>query len=183
MKWSSKYTAQLAILTSFTISFELIGLPQPITGPFINAILLLTAMIINTTAGVLLGCITPIVALLRGQLPAALASIVPCIILANAILVIIFCKIHTLFRVPDYTTKRYLINTLALFCASLCKFLLLAFSAKILLPIVFGTVLPEIFITAMTFPQFFTAMVGGIFALFLFKLLTRLTIIKTHSLY
>jgi hypothetical protein len=35
----------------------------------------------------------------------------------------------------------------------------------------------------MTFPQFFTAMIGGIFALLLFKLLTRLTIIETHLLY
>ena len=180
MKWSSKYTAHLAILASITIAFELIGLPQPITGPLVNAMLLLTALIINTTAGVMLGCITPVVAILRGQLPPALAPMIPFIVLANSVFVVVFGQIHHIFFSNKQTRKRYLINIFALFASSLCKFLLLVLSVNILLPVFFGTDIPEIFIAAMTFTQFFTAMIGGLFALFLFKLLMKLDIVDNN---
>ena len=69
MKPSTRSLTRFVFLTALTLSIEMMGLPQPFTGPLINMMLIITSLIINPGAGVILGLFTPILAALRGQLP------------------------------------------------------------------------------------------------------------------
>jgi len=176
MKWNSKYTVRLAALTALTLAGELVGLPQILTGPFINTMLLLTALIVNPIGAVILGCITPGIALIRGQLPSVLAPVVPFIMIGNALLILIFTYLlkRIRFQNNNYVVIRH---GLSLFFAAFVKFIWLALAAHLMLPIIIGLNIPDQFIAAMTFPQLFTAIVGGIFAFCLYELLVRVGIV------
>ena len=88
------FISRLALLISLALVIQIVGLPQPITGPLINMLLFLTVTILGWIAGVILGCLTPLAALIRGQLPAVLAPLVPFIAVANAILVLIYSLVY-----------------------------------------------------------------------------------------
>ncbi len=90
MQKRTLFIARMGIILALTLTLQVAGLPQPVTGPLINAMLLLTAVLFGNVAGVLLGCLTPGLALVRGQLPLALAPMVPFIAVGNALLVFIF---------------------------------------------------------------------------------------------
>jgi len=78
------FLTRLVFLLSITLVIELIGLPQPVTGPFINFMLIVTTQIVSATGGAVLGCVTPALAVLRGQLPPPLAPMVPFILYLTA---------------------------------------------------------------------------------------------------
>lgn len=88
------FISRLALLVSLSLAIQVAGLPQPITGPLINMLLFLTAAMLGWIAGVILGCLTPLAALIRGQLPAVLAPLVPFIATANAILVLVYFLVY-----------------------------------------------------------------------------------------
>ena len=176
MKWSSRYITLLASFIALTIAGTMLGLPQLFTGPFVNAMLLLTAMVLDAFSAVLLCCITPLVAVVRGQLPPALAPMIPFIMLGNTLFVLVFCRMQRLIHARTIKSS-ILRDGVSLCCAAAVKFLTLTASAGILLPVLFGVTLPRHIISIMMFPQFFTAVAGGIFALVLFTLLTNLGIL------
>jgi ABC-type Co2+ transport system permease subunit len=142
--------------------------------------LLLTVLIVNPIGAVILGCITPIMALIRGQLPSVLAPAVPFIMIGNALLVLIFAFLlkRIQFQKNNFVLIRY---GLALFFAAFIKFIWLALAARLILPIIIGLQIPRKFITVMTFPQLITAIAGGIFAFCLYELLVRAGIVNPDS--
>jgi hypothetical protein len=160
------FIARLAILIAFTLVIQMAGLPQPVTGPLVNAMLIITTVVLGSIAGVALGCATPVVALLRGQLPAVLAPMVPFIAVANALLVIVF---HSFFVRKSREWHVYA----GIIAAAIVKYLFLMLSAQVILPVVFGYDIPSAFIIAMSTPQLITALVGGLFAVAFIKLLQR----------
>jgi hypothetical protein len=165
------FITRLVVLLAITLAIGLIGLPQPITGPFINFMLILTTMMISAPAGLIMGCITPLLALLRGQLPAPLAAMVPFIILANLLFVLCFALLKTgnVLTAAHY----YLRNGLAIFAAAALKFVVLFASARFIFPLLLGKTIPEKLISILTLPQLITALLGGGFALFFFRLWQR----------
>ncbi|MDW7680226.1 MAG: ECF transporter S component [bacterium] len=166
----SLFISRLALLIALAIVVQMAGLPQPITGPIINALLFTTAAIISAYAGILLGCITPLVALIRGQLPPVLAPLIPVIAVANAILVVTFYvinyKIKTKYRFVSHV-KIYL----AIIAASITKFLFLTLAVKIIFPMVVGYLLPEKVAALLMTPQLLTALAGGVLFLGILKIL------------
>jgi len=171
------FIARLSILIAFTLVMQAAALPQPITGPLINAMLFFTESFLGMMAGVILGSVTPVVALLMGQLPAPLAPMVPFIILSNAALVVIFTLMKKInYRLNSLNQARIYI---AIVAAALVKTLLLFTAIRFLLPILFGRTMKDELVLMMTTPQFVTAVVGGIIALFLLQLLKRSQIIKS----
>ena len=160
------FLARLAILIAFTLVIQMAGLPQPVTGPLVNALLLITAAILGGLSGVALGCMTPLVALLRGQLPPVLAPMVPFIAAANALLVFVF---HAFFVRKSREWHVYA----GIIAAAVVKYLFLMLSAQVLLPAVFGHDIPAVFIIAMSTPQLITALVGGLIAAVFIKLIQR----------
>lgn len=152
----------------------MIGLPQPITGPFVNFMLILTTLIINPTAGILLGSITPLIAVLRGQLPPLLLPMVPFIIAGNAVLVIFFSLPVSVTKTGYSKIVRQSAPWIGILLGAFLKFVLLYFSATLVLPILFVRSLPDPVIAMMALPQFITAIVGGVLALFFHRLLSKL---------
>ncbi|MBD3383702.1 ECF transporter S component [candidate division KSB1 bacterium] len=176
IKNNSRFMATLALLTAATIAFEMLGLPQPITGPVVNMMLFLTTLLLNSTAGVLLGCITPLMALLRGQLPPPLLPMVPFIMLANAGLVLVF----RIVRRSVTMRQRYKTNyILAVVLASAIKFVILYSAVEILLPAFIGKSLPRPFVLAMSFPQLITAITGGVLAFLIYRVIKKSSAIST----
>jgi len=174
MQFSQKtlFISRLASIVTLAIVIQIVGLPQPITGPIINALLFLTTSLIGFYAGITLGCLTPLVAVVRGQLPALLAPVIPFIAIANAILVIVFYAIHYKLKIHRSSLNRLKIY-LAIISAAIAKFLFLASAVKLIFPFIFDHSLPEKFAALMMTPQLFTALAGGGLYLLLAKLLTK----------
>ena len=174
MQFSRKtlFVSRLALIITMAIAVQVIGLPQPITGPIINALLFLTTTLIGFYAGIMLGCLTPLVAVLRGQLPALLAPFIPFIAFSNAVLVIVFHTFHYKLKI-DISSIKHLRRYFAIVTAAVAKFLFLTAAIKLLFPIFFNYALPEKFAALMMTPQLFTALAGGGLYLLLAKLLTK----------
>jgi hypothetical protein len=63
-----KYLTLTAVLLALTAAIQMAGLPQPITGPAVNAMLMLTTLVVGMAGGVAVGALTPGIAFLRGIL-------------------------------------------------------------------------------------------------------------------
>ncbi len=162
----STFIARLAILMALTMIIQTAGLPQPFTGPLVNALLFLAASILGGIGGIVLGCTTPVIALLTGQLPAVLAPMLPLIAIGNMILVVIY---DVMMRNIRFSFKIYP----AILLAAIGKYLFLFFSVKLILPMILARQLPEKFIMLMTTPQLITALAGGAIAIFALKILKK----------
>jgi hypothetical protein len=171
----NRTTARFIFLTTSTLIIEMIGLPQPFTGPLVNMMLILTALLINPLAGVGLGLITPMAAALRGQLPPPLIPMAPFIIVANGLLVVGFSAVRRLLRrfEPRGSLLRSLPAWTGLLIGAALKWGFLYFSAQFFLPLLLAKLLPDKVIALMSLPQFITALIGGGAALVLYQLLKR----------
>lgn len=147
-----RWLTRTAVLLALTLAVQFLGLPQWFTGPLVNAFLLLASSISGVSSGVVVGLLTPWIALLRGILPPPLAPMVPFIMLGNALLVIIFSLVRR--------KKEVLwLSVVALVLAALGKYLLLSQAVRYLVEV------PPRVAQAMQVPQFFTALGGGAIAL------------------
>lgn len=170
MTRSSKKLTRLAVLLAFTAVIQMIGLPQPVTGPLINAILIVSLFLTGVPSACTIGVFTPLTALIRGHLPPVLAAMVPFIAVANVIYILLFYfLIRGLPREENYLLRpRPVLGVLA---ASTAKYLMLTLTVQKILPIVMGQAVPEKVMTLMMFPQLLTALSGGMMALILMKYL------------
>jgi hypothetical protein len=143
------------------IAITNLGLPQPITGPLINALLILTVEWGSVSEAICVGMVTPVGAALRGILPLPLLVMIPFISLGNAILV------------GSYGFFRQRNRWLGLGLGASAKALFLYSTSMILtarpLHIEMGgreqvAVMPEAYLTMMSWPQWLTAMAGGLLA-------------------
>lgn len=145
---------------------------QFLIGPLVNAILLITAYVCGTYYGVGVGLLTPIVALLVGQLNGAFAPFLPFIMVGNAIYVLSFGLLKD---------RIYLGKWIGFISGSLLKFIFLFFSATKLVKL-FSLNIPDKLLSklaiAMGFPQLITAILGGLIALSIIEILKRRKIIK-----
>lgn len=174
MQFSQKtlFISQLGLLIALAIIVQIIGLPQPITGPVINALLFLTTWRMGFSAGILLGCITPLVAVVRGQLPVLLAPFIPFIAMANAIMIIAFYVINYKLKAGTSSLK-FLKICLAIIIAAVSKFIFLSATVTIIFPALFGYAIPQNFAALMMTPQLVTASAGGILFLILSRWLSK----------
>ncbi len=141
---------EFAVLTGIAFFAPLFRF-QAITGSIVNAVLFVAAVLLGWRAGVLIGLIPSIIALGVGTLPSALAPLVPCIILSNAILVVVF----TVLKRRNYW--------LGIIFAAVLKFAFLwGVSSLIVGFILKGTAVQVAVI--MGWPQLFTALAGGFIA-------------------
>lgn len=172
MKTNTKYLTLNAILIALAISIQLVGrsipsVSQGFVGPFINAILIVSLLFTNVKYASMVAIITPITALLTAQLNPAMGFFVPFICLGNVIFVI-------LFSIVNIGKNPWILNGLKLLFAALGKYLLLSLSAtKVIVWLNLGVnakILDKLAI-AMGLPQLYTALVGGIIGIFIYKLI------------
>lgn len=166
----------LGILTAITLAVPFLGLPQPVTGPLVNAMLIMTAVILGPTGGSILGALTPVMALIRGQLPAPLAAMVPLIMAGNAVYVILFCFLYRRFTSGRESGREWFF-LISLSVAATAKTMILLAGVRWILPAVLGRALPVHIAYLMTTPQLMTAVTGGILAMLILRLLERAAVL------
>jgi hypothetical protein len=147
----STMTIQSVILLSIAISVPLFH-QQMITGPVVNATLFAATVLLGAQMGVLVGLIPSVIALSVGTLPAALAPMVPYIMLSNVILIVTF----NFLKGKNYW--------LAITAASFLKFLFLFVSSSVVVGLLLKKELAESVVVMMSYPQLLTALLGGVLA-------------------
>ncbi|NLG68064.1 MAG: ECF transporter S component [Firmicutes bacterium] len=135
-----------ARLLAFVTAVQSLGLPQPVTGPVVNATLFLAAWLVGPLFGAAIGALTPVVALWRGILAAPLAPLVPFIGVANAL------------QVGAAAYLRRVHAAAAVGVAALVKWAVLAPAVRALVEV------PPPVAVAMQWPQLVTALAGGVLA-------------------
>ncbi|HDQ45660.1 MAG TPA: ECF transporter S component [bacterium] len=172
MTGRSFYLVRLSLFAAFTAAVQLVGFPQPVTGPLINAVLLTVSGLMGAGPAILIGVVTPAAALVRGQLPPVLAVMVPFIAISNALLILLFSGIRRGHRAP-VGGRISVRDVAALVLAAAGKFLFLALSIRWLLPVLIGSRLPGEVAVLMMFPQLVTALAGGVIALLVLRMIGK----------
>lgn len=159
VNWSG--LARLALTLACGLAITNLGLPQPVTGPLVNALLLLTVEWLGLSQAISVGMVTPLGAALRGVLPLPLVVMIPFIALGNAVLVSVYARLRERGR------------GLALVAGAVAKFLLLYGTVTLLgayptsLEIggrVQQVLIPQAMRHMMGWPQLATALAGGLIA-------------------
>ena len=146
---------KLAILLGLTLTVQMLGLPQPVTGPAVNGMLILSTLAIGPLGAALIGMLTPVLAFTRGILALPLGPAIPFIIAANWAYVLIFAGLQKVNKI------------VALGVGAVVKFLVLAVAVRFFLAV------PPPVAKALQLPQLFTAVLGGLVALFVWKALVK----------
>lgn len=153
-----KLITRTGVLLAIALTVQLMHLPSYFTGPAINAVLILAAIFVGISGGILIGCITPGVALIMGIIPPIVAPLVPVIMIANAVLVLVFNLLAQ--------TNRYL----AFISAALAKFAVFYIAIKYLLQL-FSIKIPAPVLVTFQVPQLYTALLGGLAAVIIARYL------------
>ncbi|WP_200791895.1 ECF transporter S component [Caloranaerobacter azorensis] len=148
----------LALALVFQIGFR--AFAQPAVGPLVNMVLIMSGALVGTLSGIIVGCLTPLIAFFVGIMPKF--HLVPFIMIGNALLVVVFNYIRN--RVSKWG------DYLGLVGAAFVKFIWLAFSVRYLIKLFIPKV-PEKLIIALSLPQLYTALVGGFLAVLIIKML------------
>ncbi|MFN2364633.1 MAG: ECF transporter S component [Halarsenatibacteraceae bacterium] len=166
---STRFWTRTAILLAAALAFQMGGLPQPVTGPAINAVLLIAVGLIGPVAAVIIGAFTPIIAFIRGILPPPLGSMIPAIVFGNALYAIVFFFISwssSRTKPAAVKIKVFSVSTiLAVIAGALAKFFILAWAVNFMVQV------PEPVAQMMSLPQLYTALAGGGLALLILKAL------------
>jgi len=151
----------LALLTIAT-GAPLIGIhSQWLTGPIVNMALILAVYMVGIRGALLIGILPSTIALGTGLLPSVLAPMIPFIILSNTILIL----------VVDWF-KNYNYFTGLIFAAG-AKYLFLFITSTIVINLLVNQALAVKVAVIMSWPQFFTALIGGVLAWGILKILKK----------
>lgn len=136
---------------------------QFITGPIVNTTLFIGTVILGSGSAMLIGLVPSVVALASGLLPASLAPMVPFIMISNAVLVWSFGylrKINYWAGVAGGTLLKYLF--------------LYATSTIVVSMIANKSISAKAAATMLAWPQIVTALVGGVIAYGILKMLKKI---------
>jgi len=152
---------QFALALALGLLIPSAGLPQPITGPLVNALLFLSLQNWGLAPAILVGLVTPLSALTHGVLPLPLMAMIPFIAMGNMVLVAVYDALRNRNR------------WLALGTAAVAKTALLSLAVTWLVTrplnvtLASGTLalrLPASMVSMMQWPQLATALAGGLLA-------------------
>lgn len=151
----------LALALVFQIGFRQFA--QPLVGPLVNMVLFMTVLYVNVPSAVIVGVITPVVAFVLGIM--GLFPLVPIVAIGNALLTVMFGFMIQLLM--KYNWKNYV----AIVVAAIFKFIFLFTAARYLLPLMIGKAAPPPILAAFGVSQLYTALIGGIIAVVLYRFL------------
>lgn len=151
----------LALTLVFQIGFNMFA--QPIVGPLVNMMLIASSLLVGVVPAIIIGCLTPVIAFGLGIMP--LFPVVPFIMIGNSLMILLFHYSRLKLVKKDY---------IAVLIGAVGKFGFLAFSVRYLL-VHFVPKVPPKLVVALSLPQLYTAIVGGLVALIV---VNRLPFIK-----
>lgn len=171
-KSNTQKLVRASLLLSIAIVFQIIGrnipeINQFFVGPGINCILILTVLLTDRWLGIVVGILTPLLALLVGQLATALVPFIPFIMIGN----ILFVYIFSLFKKGEILKRG-----IGIIIGAITKYAFLTLAATKLINIFnlnFPDKVAKVLVISMGIPQLITALVGGTFALIIMGLLIK----------
>jgi riboflavin transporter len=160
----SQFLILSAVATFLPFYFHL----QLVTGPLINAIFIIVLFLVGIRAALVLCLIPSLMALAGGLLPAVLAPAVPFIMISNVLFVL---TIEYIYKNSKDAIKGYWLGVVI---GAGIKFLFLWASVSLITRIVLRQELLAKIAQMMSWPQFATAVAGGIIAFGILKWLKRI---------
>lgn len=155
-----------ALLLALTVAVQALSLPPVITGPLVNFMLVVASLAVGAAGGVMIGALTPWIALAVGILPPPLAPAVPFIMAGNAVL----CLLVGLFA-----SRSNLFRFLGVAAGSVLKFVVIAWAASYVLT------LPEPMVHTLMLPQLTNALLGGLPAVVIAAFLSHAVLQKAEQ--
>jgi hypothetical protein len=140
---------------------------QWISGPIINAILILILFLVGIRSAIVVALVPSLMALAGGLLPAILAPAVPFIMISNALFVLIIDWFYS--RIKDSNQGYWLGVIIAAAVKFVFLYLSVSWIAKLLIKQELAVKVAEM----MSWPQFATAVIGGMIAWVILKWLKR----------
>ncbi len=135
---------------------------QMVTGPLVNAILFIATVVLGWRQAVWVALLPSALAYAVGLLPMAMGPMIPFILLGNIVLVVVF---NGLWR------KNYWLGVAA---ASAVKFLFLLAASHLLFGLILRAPLAPAIAAMMSWPQLYSALLGGIIAYIFLKSVKRI---------
>ena len=173
IRWITYTAVMLALLVSLQAVTKPLG--QLVTGSCVNAVLAITVLVVGLSGGITVALISPVLAYLWGIAPQILT--VPAIMVGNGVYVTL------LFFLADKKGKNVLRQVAAWVVSAFAKFAALyaivvwlicgVFAQKLLEA---GTLMPPMLKAlpaTFSWPQLFTAIIGGAVALLVFPILRK----------
>jgi hypothetical protein len=158
MNINVRFLTRTAVLLALALAIQALRFPAQITGIAINAILFSTAILVHPVAGIVIGLITPWIAVVTGIM--ALAFMAPFIMAANASLVLVFW----VFRKHSHLV--------AVVTGALAKYAFFILTINVFVGLI-GKRLPPAAIAVFGFQQLLTALAGGLLALVVYHTVGR----------
>jgi len=140
---------------------------QWLTGPIINAILILILFLVGVRSAMVVALVPSLMALAGGLLPAVLAPAVPFIMISNALYVL---SIDRIYDWSKSSSSGYLKGVLI---GSILKFAFLYVSVSWIVRLLIKQDLAVAVAKMMSWPQLVTALLGGVIAGLVLKWLKR----------
>jgi hypothetical protein len=157
----------LALATAATALPFLIHI-QWLTGPIVNAILIIALFLIGIRGALLLCLIPSLMALAGGLLPAILAPVVPFIMISNVLLVL---GVDFAYSRSRDAVRGFMAGVLA---GATLKFLFLFLTVGVMSNLIIKKELSFAIVQMMSWPQFATALAGGVLAFMFLRWLKRI---------
>lgn len=152
MKITTKLITRTAVLLALAIAVQQLKV-QWLTGPAVNAILILATGYSGLLGGIIIGLFTPIMAFLQGIMPLAIA--VPFIMGGNALLCL------------GYYWARKVNDVVGITIGAILKFSFMTFAVNFIIQV------PPKVAQALSFPQLVTALTGGVIAIIILRYLPK----------
>ncbi len=139
---------------------------QFITGPLVNAMLILTCALVGPVEALVLSLFPSPVALMSGLLPLPLAPMIPFIMIGNALYVLAFYYIcgsnpSTLLKFGN----RSVMDIVGVLAGSVLKFAFLTLTVQFVMGRMLAAPLVANLAVMMSWPQLITAVLGGFVAI------------------
>lgn len=168
-KITTEFITRTAILLALALVFQigLKGIGQPIVGPLINFVLIISVYTVGTLSGIIVGSLTPFIAFIFGIM--GFFPVVPVIIVGNIVYVFFFSFFRERFTRGG--------DVLGIILASFIKYIFLALTVKYIV-VLFANVPPKV-IAAFSIPQLYNALIGGALALLVKAFLPKSMFIKS----
>ncbi|MCK4539657.1 iron hydrogenase [Candidatus Parcubacteria bacterium] len=160
--------ANFLMLASIAIFIPFFVHIQWLTGPIVNAVLIIVLFTVGVRSALVLCLIPSLMALSGGLIPPILAPIIPFIMVSNVLLVLIIDQSHLYFK---NNFKGYWVGLIA---GSLLKFAFLYFSLNIISKLLIKQELMAKIAQMMSWPQLATALSGGFIAWIFLKKIKRI---------
>ena len=173
VRWITETAVMLALLVTLQALTKPMG--QMVTGSFVNAVLAVTVLLAGLYSGITVALISPVLAYLLGIAPQILT--VPAIMVGNSVYVIL------LYFIAGKDSKQIIQQVAAWLAAAAAKFAALyaivvwlicgVFSKSLLASGVLKAPMLKALPATFSWPQLFTALIGGAVALVIVPVLRK----------